>query len=254
MDHLHTLLIVCPFIFISGFVDSIAGGGGLISLPAFLLAGLPSQVAHGCNKFSAFIGTGVSTARYFRHGDMHVKVAVLSALAALGGSYIGTRFSLMLSERAFRGLILTAVPVMAVLILIDSIRPEKAAPPVPAESRLLVMALVFGFFIGMYDGMIGPGTGTIMIWCQHRFMGFEHVTASGNAKAANLASNVASAVTLVAAGKVLFWLAIPAAVCGIAGNWLGSGLAIKKGSRLVRGMMMVVVALMLIKLLSDYIL
>ena len=248
------LLLVCPFIFISGFVDSIAGGGGLISLPAFLLTGIPSQVAHGCNKFSAFIGTGVSTGRYFRHGDMHVKVAVLSAAAALAGSYIGTRFSLMLSERAFRGVILTAVPVMAALILLDSVRPDHAIPVPPSQRRLLVLAVVFGFFIGMYDGMIGPGTGTIMIWCQHRFMGFEHVTASGNAKAANLASNVASAVTLVAAGKVLYWLAIPAALCGIAGNWVGSGLAIKKGSRMVRGMMLVVVTLMLLKLISDYLL
>lgn len=248
------LLIVCPLIFLSGFVDSIAGGGGLISLPAFLLSGLPAQVAHGCNKFSAFIGTGVSTVRYFRHGDMHVKVAVLSAVAALGGSYLGTRFALMLPEPVFRGVILTAVPVMSVLILVDSVRGEKAAPPVPPESRLLVMAVLFGFFIGMYDGMIGPGTGTILIWCQHRFMGFEHVTASGNAKAANLASNVASAVTLIAAGKVLYWLAAPAALCGIAGNWVGSGLAIKKGSRLIRGMMMVVVALMLVKLLTDYLL
>ena len=167
------LLIVCPLIFLSGFVDSIAGGGGLISLPAFLLSGLPAQVAHGCNKFSAFIGTGVSTVRYFRHGDMHVKVAVLSAVAALGGSYLGTRFALMLPEPVFRGVILTAVPVMSVLILVDSVRGEKAAPPVPPESRLLVMAVIL--IVLFKAGICDPVAALVPLLCAQlalKFIGF----------------------------------------------------------------------------------
>lgn len=254
MDYLHMALLVCPLIFAAAFIDSIAGGGGLISLPAYLLTGMPAQMAHGCNKFSAFIGTGVSTLRFFKSGRMDVQVALVSAVLALVGSAIGVRFSLLMAESVFRGLILVVVPVMAALILWDSVGNHDKLRPLLPRRALLGWGVVFGFFIGMYDGLVGPGTGTIMIWCQTRFMGFDHVTASGNAKAANMASNTAAAVLLIAAGKVIYPVAVPAALCGVAGNWLGSGLAIKKGAGLVRGMMIVVVVLMLLKLGADYLL
>ena len=110
-------LIVCPLVFLAGFVDSIAGGGGLISLPAFFFAGLPAHVAIGTNKLSSTLGTSVSTVRYFKQGFVPVKMAVCSSVAALCGSLIGASLSLLISESVIRHMMIVVLPVVAFYVL-----------------------------------------------------------------------------------------------------------------------------------------
>ena len=110
-------LIVCPLVFLAGFVDSIAGGGGLISLPAFFFAGLPAHVAIGTNKLSSTLGTSVSTVRYFKQGFVPVKMAVCSSVAALCGSLIGANLSLLISESVIRHMMIVVLPVVAFYVL-----------------------------------------------------------------------------------------------------------------------------------------
>src|SRR5512133_1877040 len=110
-------LIVCPLVFLAGFVDSIGGGGGLISLPAYLLAGIPPHLAIGCNKFSSCIGTSVSTARFFRNGYVQLRLALTAAGFALGGAAIGARISLLIPENVLRIVLLVILPVVAFFVL-----------------------------------------------------------------------------------------------------------------------------------------
>jgi len=248
------LLVICPLVLLAGFIDAIAGGGGLITLPAYLAVGLPAQMAGGTNKFSAFCGTLVSTIRFLKSGKVAIWAALCSVGAALIGSALGARLALWVNPEILRWVLVGALPVIAALVLIR--KPgEKADPEVMGihKKRTLLISTVIGLLIGTYDGFFGPGTGTFLILAYTAICGFDLVTASGNAKCVNLASNFAALVVYLINGKVLLWLAIPAAACGFVGNWLGAGFAIKGGSKVVRPMLLVVLTLLFGKVLWDLI-
>ncbi len=243
------ILIVCPLAFLAGFVDASAGGGGLISLPAYYLAGLPPVLAAGTNKLSACLGTAASSARFITSRRVNAGVALLAACGAFPGSWLGTALLRHIPEQAVRVMMLVLIPLAAMVVLwegshLGSLRrvPLGAVKPV---------SLAIGFMVGFYDGLVGPGTGTFLILLFTTVLGVEAVTASGTAKLVNLTSNVASLAALLTAGQVLWTLGLPAAVCGIAGNLLGAGMTIRRGTRFIRRMLMAVLALLLAKMLLD---
>ncbi len=247
------ILTVCPLIFVAGFLDSIAGGGGLISLPAYLFAGLPMHNAIATNKFSSTFGTAVSTYRYIRSGNVNLKSAFASVLGALVGSYAGARLALSLEEKYLQYFLIIALPVIAVFVLTrKNFGKDDIEFNLPSW-KVIVFSLIIGFVIGAYDGFFGPGTGTFLILAYTGIVGFNLKTASGNAKIVNLASNVAALVTFIFSNKVMFQVGIPAALCGILGNWLGSGLAIKKGSGVIKPFVLIVILLLFGKIFYDLI-
>ncbi len=245
---LSTYLIVCPLVFLAGLIDSVAGGGGLISLPAYYLAGLPPVLAAGTNKLSACLGTVASTTRFVRGKKVDWKAAVFAAVGAFPGSWLGTMLLRQIPEDAVRLLMICAIPLVAVIVLRKK---EIAGRCLVSESFYRPAALAIGFVIGFYDGLIGPGTGTFLILMFTMALGMEAVLASGTAKVVNLTSNVAALISLLSTGNVLIALGLPAALCGIAGNWLGAGLTMKKGAGFIRWMMLAVLALLLAKMVLD---
>lgn len=246
-----TLAIVCPLVFLAGFIASVAGGGGLISLPAYLAAGLPPQLAAGSNKLSAACGTLLATLRYARRGWTDMRAALLSAALALPASFLGAWVAMSLSEGVLRAVMLGGlVPAAAALLCRKKERRDNDNKQMPGSKRYVVCALI-GAAIGFYDGIVGPGTGTLLIIGYTFFAGYDMTTASGNAKVVNLASNVAALIAFVSRGNVLYALAAPAALCGIAGNWLGAGLAIRRGARFIRPMLLLVLAALIVKVIYD---
>ena len=245
-----TFAIVCPLVFLAGFIDSIAGGGGLISLPAYYLAGLPAPLAAGTNKLSAGVGTIASTFRYIRGGKVLWRVGLLGAAGAIPGSWLGALLLQAIPEAAVRTMMILAIPLVAAVVLRQ--RSGISVRRVPVQWDL-PMAAAIGFGIGFYDGLVGPGTGTFLILMFTMALGMEAVMASGTAKVVNLTSNVAALISLATTGNVLIALGLPAAVCGIAGNYVGSGLALKKGAKIIRPMFFVVLALLLLRLVTDMI-
>lgn len=235
----------------AGLVDSAAGGGGLISLPAYLFAGLPVHYTYGTNKFSAACGTTFATAQFFRGGAIHLRVGLLAAAGSFAGSALGSHLVLLLTDRALRTMMLVILPIAAVLILWRRNLPDENRDDGAMTGKKALLALGIGFGIGLYDGLFGPGTGTFAIIAFTSLMGFDLRTAGGNAKVLNLASNYASLVTYLAGGYVVFAVGIPCAASGIVGNLIGSRLALKQGARFIRPMMLVVLALLLAKLVSD---
>lgn len=238
----------------AGFVDSAAGGGGLISLPAYLFAGLPVHYTYGTNKFSAACGTTFATVNFFKNGAMNVKIGILAAIGSFAGSALGSHIVLLLSDEALRTMMLIILPIAAVLILWRRKLPDENRDDGTLNLKKAVLALLIGLGIGLYDGVFGPGTGTFAIIAFTTLMGFDLRTANGNAKVLNLASNYASLITYLMSGLVVFSVGIPCAVSGIAGNMLGSHFALKKGAKFIRPMMMVVLVLLLGKLISDAVL
>lgn len=250
---IETILIICPLTFLAGFIDSIAGGGGLISLPSYLLIGLPSHAALGTNKFSSSIGTLIATLRYAKNKRMHYKSALTAAIAALIGSYSGALLALAFDEKFLRVLLIVLLPVMALFILTRKKFGEESKIAALSGKRVIILSVITGLILGAYDGFFGPGTGTFLILAFTGIIGLDLATASGNAKVVNLASNIAAVVAFIAGGSVVFAIGIPAAISGTLGNWLGSGLAIKNGARVIRPVFIGVMVLLFGKILWDLI-
>lgn len=246
-------LVICPLVFLAGFVDSVAGGGGLISLPAYMLVGLPAHVASGTNKVVACIGTNFAAGKYIKNGSVKLELALFAAGGALAGSLCGTKAALYLDETTLKTLLLCALPCVAVFMAVkkDFGRETGKAPKSRGPGANRAISAVIGLAIGCYDGLVGPGTGTFMMMAFTAVLGFDLLTSTGCAKIGNLASNVASAIVWIINGKVMFALVLPAAVFGVAGNLLGARYAIKGGSGRIRGMIFVVLGLMFIKLIYD---
>jgi hypothetical protein len=246
-----TYLILLPTIFIAGFVDSIAGGGGLISVPAYFAAGLPPHYALGTNKFSSCFGTLFATAKYWKGGIIDTRVALLSAAFALPASWAGSSAVLAVRPDFLRYLLLVLIPLLAAFTYLKKdFGSIDQSHLVTGRGRYL-LAASFSTLIGFYDGFFGPGTGTFLIICFSYFLRYDLRLANGNTKVVNLASNIAALVTFVFKGKVLLLFGLPAVAAGIAGNVAGANFALKKGNRFIRVMVTVVLSILLVKILFD---
>ncbi|MGE3063789.1 MAG: TSUP family transporter [bacterium] len=253
MDYLRIFSIVLPSVFLAGLVDSIAGGGGLISVPAYLASGLPPHFALGNNKFSSSIGTLFATLMYRKSRMIDMKVALFSALFALGGSFLGTRTVLLMNPDFLRYVLVILIPIIAAYTLINKKFGEKDKSHEIPMKRKIGLSVIAGFVIGFYDGFFGPGTGSFLILFNTLFLKYDLATANGNTKVVNLASNIAAVVTFIASGKVIFIIGMPAAIAGVLGNVLGAKIAITKGAKIIRPVFIFALALLMIKILSDII-
>lgn len=242
-------LIVCPLVFLGGFVDAVAGGGGLISLPGYMLAGLSPIEAIGTNKFSACCGTAVATWRYSRCGFIHWRHLIAAVVIALIGSWMGARLALLVEGDIFKIIMLVIVPIVAAFVLNKRTLMKYRLPFPPMKTDVIISAIAL--FIGCYDGFYGPGTGTFLMLL---LVGVARVSlqeAVGTTKVINLATNFASLTVFLAHGVVLFPLAIVAALFGIAGNYLGANHFSKRGVGFVKPLTVAVLIIFFIKLCYE---
>ncbi len=243
------ILIVCPLVFLAATVDAIGGGGGLISLPAYLLAGLPPALAGGSNKLSASMGTLIATFKFFRGGKILLAPGLCAVAGALPGAWVGAQLLQRVDERFIQIFLLVAIPLVALLMLVKR---STAIEPRPITTGRLIGCFGLGLGCGLYDGFFGPGTGTLLIMGLTYLIGMDMITASGTAKLINLASNISALGALLTGGNVLIPLALPAMAFSIAGGYLGSWLAMKRGATFIRKIMLVVLALLIVKLALDW--
>lgn len=252
MDYLQTLLIVCPLIFLAGFVDAIAGGGGLIALPAYLFAGLPTHTAVGCNKFSSCMGLVSASVKYFREKKVRVSVALYSALGCIAGAGCGTRLALLIPDRSLRILVLVVIPLVAVFLATrKDLGSDQGKELALTRKKEALLSCAIGVAVGLYDGLIGPGAGTFLILGFTTFLGLGLVQASACAKVSNMASNLTSVVLYALSGNIRYMIALPAALCSMAGGWCGARTAVKGGGKRVKQFLYVVLALLFVKLVYD---
>ncbi len=250
---LPVMMFVCLMVGLGGFVDASAGGGGLITLPAYAVTGLPMHIIYAANKFSAACGTTTSSLMFLRKGALDWKVAVTAAAFSFLGSFLGSQLVLVLSDEMLKIMVLVMIPFAALVIFTQRNQPEEnRSGEIKLPKKLLLSGLI-GLLIGGYDGLVGPGTGTFAILAFTSVLKFDLRTASGNAKILNLASNYASLVTFITAGNVPFALAVPCGICNVCGALLGSHFALSKGAKFIRPMMLVVMVLLLGKMALDLI-
>lgn len=248
--HMYQYLIVCPLVFLAGFIDSIAGGGGLISLPAYMAAGIPPHLALGTNKMSSTMGTIVSTARFAKNGFINMKLSLLAALFAVIGSVIGAHLSLLASEGVLKGMMIVVLPVVAFYVLKNKNMGDTEEISIPHKKQMLI-SMGAALVVGCYDGFYGPGTGTFLLLLLTGLAKMNVRSASGTTKVINLSSNIAALVTFLINGKVLVPLGLVSGLFCIAGHYIGSGLVVKNGLKIVRPVVFVVLICLFVKIIKG---
>ncbi len=243
------VLLIGVGVFCASFMDAIGGGGGIISVPVYLLAGLPAHYALGTNKLSSCLGTAASTFRYVKNKFADWGLAIPSIVLAMVGSHFGTRLQLIVNENILKYMLMVVLPLVAVVLLRKKSFSEEKGEIAPWPQRIIVWGA--SLLLGAYDGFYGPGTGTflLLIFCHLAKMDLR--TASGNVKLVNFSSNIGSVITAAVAGKVLFPIGLIAAVFSIAGHYIGAGMTIKNGAKIVRPVILVVLALLAAKIILE---
>ncbi len=242
----YLLLLLCALA--AGFIDAVAGGGGLITIPALLWAGLPVQTALGTNKMQACCGTALAVRNYSRAGLIHWRdvgtgVLVTLVFAALGAWTVG-RVDPAFLKRIIPWLLI-AIAVYTVL------SPRMGAVKSRARLQPLTFALLGGSVLGFYDGFFGPGTGSFWTLACVLFAGMDLRHSTAFTKVMNLTSNLASLAVFLAAGSVVFQVAAVMIAGQLAGAQLGSGMVIKNGPAIIRPVLLVTVLVLAGKLIWE---
>lgn len=249
---LETFIIVCPLLFLAGLIDAIGGGGGLISLPAYLIAGLPPHMAVATNKLSSTCGTALATYRFIRNKLVNFKLAVPSVIAAIIGSSIGAHVSLMVSDQVMKVVLMIILPIAAFIVLNKKLFHDNGNESLTLDRRTYTTAIIAALVVGFYDGFYGPGTGTFLIIAFTVFAKLGMKIANGQAKVINLTTNLTSLVVFLLNGQVLIPLGLAAAVCNMIGGYIGAGLVMTQGSRIVRPSILLVLLLLLLKVIGIF--
>ena len=247
----YVILIIVLFGFLAAFIDSVVGGGGLISTPALLAIGLPPAVALGTNKLASSFGTLTSTIKFVRSGNVDLKIVAklfpFVLVASVGGAYLAT----MLPAQLLKPLIIVALSLVFIYTLVKkdwgSVRTFTSFTPIKAT-----MFVIAYLIIGFYDGFIGGGTGSFMLFVLLMF-GFDFLSAAGNAKVLNFASNIGALILFMSLGQVNYFYGMIIAISMIVGSYVGAQFAISKGVGYVKVLFIIVTAVLIVKNTYDYI-
>jgi len=246
---LQHFIIVCPLVFAAGFVDAIAGGGGLISLPAYMISGLPVHNAIATNKLSSCMGTTVATLHYIRMGYVPWKVAGWCIIGGLTGSKIGAELALMVSDYYFKIFMLAVIPLTAFYVTRSKALITEKEPL--SYGRTLAIALASSLIIGVYDGFYGPGTGTFLLLLLTTLAHVQLKEANGITKVINLTTNITALAVFLINGKTLLMLGLVAGAFNMAGNWIGANCFDKHDSKIVKPLMITVLAIFFVRVIYD---
>ena len=241
------LLVIASFI--AGYIDAIAGGAGLVLIPAFILTGLPPQLALGQEKLVSTIGTIAAIKNFVKNKSVIWRVIPAGLISALAGAYVGAKVILLLPVETLSIVIVVLLPVGLLAATIKGKIKESA--DYSARTNFLAIFLVC-FIVGFYDGFFGPGTGSLFIIALTVINKFGLLQASATSKIFNFASNIGAFVAFAIAGKMAYLIGIPMIIASLAGNHIGSLHAIKTNGEIIRKVLFVTVGAMMVTLSVKY--
>ncbi|UHA73832.1 sulfite exporter TauE/SafE family protein [Paenibacillus sp. 481] len=242
------LLIVAGFI--AAFVDAVVGGGGLITVPALMLTGLPPSMVLGTNKLGGTLCSLTSMVAFWRSGNIHVPLAAALFPLSFIGSIAGTYAVHLLPPHYLKPVVVILLIVVTLYTLFKRNWGEQNRYQAPTVSKAILLG-VMALVLGCYDGFFGPGTGSFLIF-MFLWSGFHYVGASANAKVLNLGSNLGSLMTFAFMGSVNLAYGIPLGIAMIVGALVGTKVAVKKGSTYVKPLFIGVTTLLIGKQIYDF--
>lgn len=244
---LDIIAILMCVAFLAGMIDAIAGGGGLVTIPALMAAGIPPVQALATNKLQSSLGTGGAVFAYARKGHIDFKKAAIPTLFTFLGSGLGA-YLLTLADPAFlEGLLPLLLLAMVVYFIFAPQMSDDDKHSIAGPISLIIIVSV----IGCYDGFFGPGTGSFFTLVLVALFGFGLIRAVAYSKLLNLASNVAALSVLIIGGHVLWILGLCMGAASIIGGQVGAHIAIKFGANIARPLLIIVSLALIIKLISD---
>lgn len=241
------LLYGLPLAFLAGFIDAVAGGGGTISIPALYFMGLSPVQVVATNKLVGIFGSSTATIQYWRKGHVDKELIIRLIPLALIGSVIGAYLVRFLDPDSFKILVAAIVLGIGILVLINKkFGLEDRYPGL--TSQTLAIALPGTLVIGLYDGFLGPGTGTFLMF-MFSLLGFHLVTASGNARTINFATNVGALFFFILGGHIVWWIGLSMGLATALGAAVGARMAMLRGSGFVKLMYGLIVVLVVLRLI-----
>ena len=247
-----TIVLLCLFAFIAGFVDAIVGGGGLIQLPAglILLPQFPAGTVIGSLKIPAFTGTSFAVQQYLKKVKVNTKQVLMMVAIAFLSAFAGSQLLSMLSNKYMKPIIFFVLIVVAIYTYSKKNFGQHAQKNIDPKKQFLY-SMIISLVIGFYDGFIGPGAGSFLIMAFISVLGYDFLKASTHAKLVNLATNLGSISLFLLKGSILWSVAIPMAVSNGVGGIFGARLAIYKGNQFIRVFFLLVVTATLLRFGYD---
>lgn len=249
----YTLIALCAFGFLAGLVDSIVGGGGLVQVPAFFVLYPQLTVPNiiGTNRLASAVGTSVAAANYARSVPIPWKTALWAGVAAAVFSLLGVTVQSLLSSAVLKPIILVLIIGIAWFTYarkdFGSLDRHHQLP----AGKIPWYAAGIGAVLGFYNGFVGPGTGSLLVFAFVSVLGYNFLRASAIAKVINVVADVSSLFVFLWKGQVLFHIALPLMVCNVAGSYVGSRLAVLRGNSFIRRVFLVVVVGIILRFAWD---
>lgn len=247
-----TIALLCLFAFFAGLIDAAVGGGGLIQIPALfnLLPNTASAALLGTNKVASACGTVFAARSYVGRVSVPWLLVLPAAVAAFAMAFLGAAAVSYVPQQVARPVVLVLIVLIAIYTFVkkDFGQMQKARV-IGRRERLLAVAI--GGAIGFYDGLFGPGAGSFLIFLFIRFFGFDFILASACSKLVNLSTNIAALAFFIPAGKVLYAVAAPMAVCNVLGALTGAWVAMRHGAGFVRVLFLLLLVILIVKLSYD---
>jgi uncharacterized protein len=248
----YTLVALAVLSFIAGFIDAVAGGGGLIQIPALLitLGQYPLPTLFGTSKLAGFSGTGLSAIQYAKRIKFNFKLLALIAFSACVSSFAGAKTVSLLDPNILKPFVLVILVIIALYTAFKKDLGTVQSKQLPLNKQYIYGASI-GLLIGFYDGFFGPGTGSFLVMAFVLILGFEFIQASAYAKAINFFTNISAITVFVKQGNYLLPIALLMAVFNTLGNIIGARMALAKGNQFVRIVFLVVVLLLICRYAYD---
>lgn len=249
---LEYILSLCVIGFVAAFIDSIAGGGGIISLPGLMVLGVPPAYALGTNKFASTCASFTSSMTFIKYKVYDVNLLKYLVFGTLIGAILGVKAVLLLDSSKLRIIIIILMIFVAIYTLLSknvgNVNNFKGV-----YKKTIVIGLIISIVLGFYDGFFGPGTGSFYIFLFIILLGYDFRISAGNGKILNFVSNVTSLVLFVMNSKIIYSAAIPMAIAMIIGARFGTKVAIRNGAKLIRPILVCVTIAYAIKMVFDII-
>lgn len=234
--------------FAAGLIDAVCGGGGLLTVPALMALGIPVHFITGTNQCSTVPGSLVSIYKYSKSGNVHFHSGIIAAVTAILGGIAGAELNMIIPERYLEIVMIALIPVIALTIFLKKDFGENDASESLSKPRLILYSCIVGFLVGAYQGFYGPGAGLLYMLAFTVFIKLNLVRASGTAKLASLFAALSSSITYAFSGLVIWQITVLGMVFYVLGSYLGSNLAVKNGAKIIRPLLLGVIALLFIKL------
>ncbi len=245
-------VFICFAAFVAGFIDSVAGGGGLVQTPVLLFSFPHTQVAYllGTTKIPSFCGTSIAAYHYSKRVSIQWGLVIWIAIAAFAASLLGSRMVTLLSNEIIKPIILVVLIAVAIYTYTRKSFGVAKGNELPFK-QALYRGVLSGVLLGFYDGFIGPGAGSFLVLIFIAILNEDFLHASAHAKFINLATNLASIIYFSVSGHIFYKLAIPMALCNMLGGYSGSKFALYKGNRFIRIFFLMIVCATILRFAYD---